>query len=81
MDRKTFHCDLLVVGGGLGGARAALRAAELGASVILVEKATVSRAGPMTYVHSQFAPDHRVEGDELTAWMEEFVVGSNYLAD
>ncbi len=62
--------------------RAALRAAELGgSSVILVEKAVVSRAGPMTYVHSQYAPDHRVQGEEMTEWAREFVVGSNYLAD
>jgi succinate dehydrogenase / fumarate reductase, flavoprotein subunit len=81
MDRLKLECDVLVVGGGFGGAIAALRAATLGAKVILVEKATVSRAGPSTYVHSQFAPDHRVEGEELEAWMEEFVVGANYLAD
>ncbi|ANX03370.1 FAD-binding protein [Immundisolibacter cernigliae] len=81
MDRLELDCEVLVVGGGFGGAIAALRAAELGAKVILVEKASVARAGPSTYVHSQFAPDHRVEGDELTAWMDEFVVGANYLAD
>ena len=80
-DRLELDCDVLVVGGGFGGARAALRAAELGVRVILVEKAVVSRAGPSTYVHSQYAPDRRVEGDELEAWMEEFVVGANYLAD
>lgn len=68
-------------GWGIGGVRAALRAAELGSSVILVEKAVVSRAGPMTYVHSQYAPDHRVQGEEMTEWAREFVVGSNYLAD
>jgi succinate dehydrogenase / fumarate reductase flavoprotein subunit len=73
--------DVLIVGGGLGGARAALRAKELGADVTLVEKAVVSRAGPMTYVHSQFAPHKRLDGDDLLKWMEEFVIGANYLAD
>lgn len=81
MERTEYRCDVLVVGGGIGGARAALRAAELGADVVLVEKAVISRAGPMTYVHSQFAPDKRVAGDELTDWIGEFVVGANYLAD
>ncbi|RMG51808.1 MAG: FAD-binding protein [Acidobacteria bacterium] len=76
-----IRTDILVVGGGLGGVRAALRARELGAEVVLVEKAIVSRAGPMTYVHSQFAPDRLLEGEELLRWMEEFVVGANYLAD
>ncbi|MDX1887445.1 FAD-binding protein [Mycolicibacterium sp. 120270] len=81
LDVSVQECDVLVVGGGIGGVRAALRAAELGSSVILVEKAVVSRAGPMTYVHSQYAPDHRVQGEEMTEWAREFVVGSNYLAD
>ncbi|MBX9639542.1 MAG: FAD-dependent oxidoreductase, partial [Mycobacteriaceae bacterium] len=81
LEVSVEQCDVLVVGGGIGGARAALRAAELGSSVVLVEKAVVSRAGPMTYVHSQYAPDHRVDGEEMVEWMREFVVGSNYLAD
>lgn len=81
MERLEYECDVLVVGGGLGGAHAALRAAALGARVALVEKARVSRAGPMTYVHSQFAPDRRLEGEELQDWAKEFVVGANYLAD
>ncbi len=80
-DPVNVNVDVLVIGGGLGGCRAALRARELGASVALVEKAQVARAGPMTYVHSQFAPDRLLEGDELNTWVEEFVVGSNYLAD
>ncbi len=77
----VVNTDVLIVGGGLGGARAALRARELGADVTLVEKAVVSRAGPMTYVHSQFAPYKLLEGDELLKWIEEFVIGANYLAD
>ncbi|GBC82764.1 Fumarate reductase flavoprotein subunit [bacterium HR10] len=80
-DPTVIRTDVLVVGGGLGGVRAALRAQELGADVTVVEKAVISRAGPMTYVHSQFAPYKLLEGDELRQWMEEFVVGANYLAD
>lgn len=81
MERLNFDCDVLVVGGGIGGARAALRAKELGSKVILVEKAVIARAGPMTYVHSQFAPYKRVEGEEMKDWINEFAVGANYLAD
>jgi succinate dehydrogenase / fumarate reductase flavoprotein subunit len=73
--------DVLVVGGGIGGARAALRARELGAEVVLVEKAFVSRGGAMTYVHSQFAPNKPLTDEELQEWMKEFVIGANYLAD
>ncbi|RLA50230.1 MAG: succinate dehydrogenase/fumarate reductase flavoprotein subunit [Gammaproteobacteria bacterium] len=80
-EQIKMSADLLVVGGGIGGAHAALRAAELGAEVILVEKAVVARAGPMTFVHSQFAPDHPVTEDELLPWIEEFVLGANYMVD
>ena len=76
-----IDADVLVVGGGIGGARAALRARELGASVTLVEKAVIARSGPMTYVHSQFAPNKALEGQELERWIEEFAEGANYLAD
>jgi len=34
----VIACDLLVVGGGIAGCCAALRAAELGADVVLVTK-------------------------------------------
>ena len=37
--------DVVVVGGGLSGTRAALRAAELGGEVCLVEKETIGRKG------------------------------------
>ena len=77
----TVRADVLVIGGGIGGARAALRARELGAEVVLVEKAVMSRAGPMTYVHSQFAPNKVLSDEELLPWIEEFVVAGNYLPD
>lgn len=72
--------DVLVIGGGIGGCRAALRARELGCDVVLTEKAVIGRAGPMTFVHSQFAPWPLTDEEKLV-WMREFVEASNYLAD
>lgn len=80
-EAEEIETDVLVIGCGMGGARAALRAQEMGARVTLVEKAKVARAGPMTYVHTQYAPSHKIEGDELYSWIEELVVGSNYIVD
>lgn len=78
----SLDTDVLVVGCGMGGARAALRAQELGADVTLVEKAAVGRAGPMTYVHSQYAPPRLIEDPgELKEWIDELVVGGNYIVD
>ena len=38
MQKKTIHCDLVVIGAGPGGYSAAFRAADLGKRVVLVEK-------------------------------------------
>lgn len=42
---RNMHTDVLVIGGGLAGCSAAIRARELGSSVILVEKGHVRRSG------------------------------------
>lgn len=42
---KTVEADILVVGGGIAGLMAAIRARELGASVILADKANTLRSG------------------------------------
>lgn len=44
---ETYHCDLLVVGGGMGGVAAALAASTQGATVILTEP-TLWLGGQMT---------------------------------
>ncbi|GBC82837.1 Fumarate reductase flavoprotein subunit [bacterium HR10] len=80
MQPTELKTDVLVIGGGIGGCRAALRALEKGCDVLLAEKAVIGRAGPMTFVHSQFAP-WRLTDDEKLLWMREFVEASNYLAD
>src|SRR5712691_1345271 len=35
---KSIQCDVLVAGGSLGGVAAAMRAAEMGADVVLIEE-------------------------------------------
>ena len=42
---KTVEADVLVVGGGIAGLMAAIRAKELGATVVLAEKANTLRSG------------------------------------
>jgi succinate dehydrogenase/fumarate reductase flavoprotein subunit len=45
--RREYHCDVLVVGGGTAGSMAALSAAQHGADVLLLEKAHVRHSGAL----------------------------------
>lgn len=79
-DYEVLDADVLVVGGGPAGAQAAIRAAQLGASVILVEKAYLSRSGGALYAHSHEAPRVR-SAQEREQWLREYVENSSYLID
>ena len=74
-----IDCDVLVLGGGFGGAWAALRASELGASVVLVEKAHVSRSGASTM--SGGITTAPFGSDDLGIWAEEFISRGGYMCD
>src|ERR1700722_10496403 len=77
-DDATFlDADVLVIGGGLAGCWAALRAAEHGANVILADKGYISRAGcsPMSGgVMTGPTPQ-----DDLDIWADEFVRSGGYM--
>jgi len=49
MVTEKFECDVLVIGGGLAGIWAALRAKDFTDNVILVDKAKVARSGNSTF--------------------------------
>lgn len=74
-----IDCDVLVIGGGFGGAWAALRASELGASVVLVEKAFVSRSGASTM--SGGVTTAPLDSDDLSVWAHEFISRGGYMCD
>lgn len=78
-ETEMREADVLIVGGGFAGVWAALRAAELGASVILVDKAYVSRSGasPM----SGGITTCPLDCDDLDIWAEEFIVRGSYMCD
>jgi len=75
----VVDCDVLIVGGGFGGTWAALRASELGARVVLVEKAFVSRSGAST-MSGGITTCPRL-GDDLGPWVEEFVTRGDYMCN
>jgi succinate dehydrogenase/fumarate reductase flavoprotein subunit len=71
--------DVLVVGGGFAGTWAAIRAAEMGATVTLADKAVVSRSGASTM--SSGVTNGPTRDDDIDAWVEELVRKGNYMVD
>ena len=68
--RRLFEADVLVVGGGLAGCTAAIKARVAGVSVILVDKGYVGKSGQTPFAGSYcvFNPEW---GDDLDAWMQQ----------
>jgi succinate dehydrogenase/fumarate reductase flavoprotein subunit len=66
---KTIETDVLVIGGGIAGCFAAIKAKEKGADVILVDKGYLGRSGqtPFTGTFMVFNADW---GHDFTSWME-----------
>ena len=64
---KDFSTDVLVIGGGMAGLFAAIKARERGAEVILVDKCCAGKSGstPYAFWWSVFNPEW---GHDLAAW-------------
>lgn len=76
---EALEADVLVIGGGFAGCWAALRAADIGASVTLVDKAYVSRSGASTM--SGGITTCPLDGDDIDKWAAEFIVRGSYMCD
>ena len=62
---KSYETDVLVIGGGGAGLRAALAAAEAGSAVMIVNKGPVSRSGiTLTAAGGMQAPFHNEDSAE-----------------
>ncbi|MFC1979923.1 FAD-dependent oxidoreductase [Chloroflexota bacterium] len=72
-------CDVLVIGGGCAGLFSAIKAAQLGKSVILVDKGYVSRSGCSTFAAG--AINVCLPEDDHNAWFEEIIERGEYLND
>lgn len=77
---QVYSTDVLVVGGGLAGAFAAVKAREKGAQVLLVDKAKAGKSGCSAFaagVINMCFP----EEDDLEAWREEMLEQGCFLND
>jgi succinate dehydrogenase/fumarate reductase flavoprotein subunit len=76
---EVLQTEVLVVGGGYGGLWAALRAAECGVSVTLVDKSFAGKSG-----HSYFAGGARMvllPEDDPDEYVRDIVLGNEWLVD
>ncbi len=76
---NRIESDVLVIGGGLAGCWAAIKAREKAPRVALVEKGKVSRSGKSSFSGAGILCP--MPGDDLDAWRREIVVKGEYLAD
>ncbi|MDP2936805.1 MAG: FAD-binding protein [Dehalococcoidia bacterium] len=65
MVQRSVGCDVLVIGGGIAGCMAAIRAAEMGARTVLASKGPVGRSGSSvvaagTYLY--YSPEEDLQG-------------------
>lgn len=72
------EADVLIVGGGLAGLWAAIRARDISEKVILVDKGKVARSGTSVFCHTTAAP---IAPGQYEAWFKEQVERATYLAD
>jgi succinate dehydrogenase/fumarate reductase flavoprotein subunit len=77
---NLIETDVLVIGGGMAGCFAAIKAREKGASVTLVDKGYVGKSGqtPFAGTFAVFNPDW---GHDLDAWMRQVNSVGEYVND
>jgi len=75
---NRLEADVLVIGGGIAGCFAAIKAREQGAEVILVDKGFVGKSGQTPYARGfmAFNPDW---GHKLDVWMDYINKTSEYV--
>ena len=80
---KTYETDVLVIGGGLAGLRAALSARKAGAKVLIVGKRQVGRSGSSVNTTGGYAAvmsDLNPEDDERLHFVDT-IIGGGYVND
>ncbi len=76
---QRLKCDVLVIGGGLAGAWAALRARQGAEKVVLAELRKTGRCGMSAFSGANIlAP---LGGDDLSRWRKEVVERGEYMPD
>lgn len=76
---NEIKTDVLVIGGGMAGIFAAIKAREEGADVTLVDKNYVSRSGSTAFAEGDYSVFNPEWGHDLNAWMAQINMVGEYL--
>ena len=76
---NKLETDVLVIGGGMAGLFAAIKAREEGVEVILIDKNYVSRSGSTAYAEGDYSVFNPEWGHDLNAWMAQVTRVGEYL--
>ena len=80
MKERSISTDVLVIGGGMAGCFAAIKAREQGREVVLVDKGFVSKSGETPYAGDTVV-FNEAWGHDLDAWLTQVSVVGEYLND
>jgi len=76
---NVIETDVLVIGGGMAGCFAAVKAREQGVNVTLVDKAYVGKSGATHFSAGDFTFLNPERGHQLDAWIEQINISTEYL--
>lgn len=78
---NRLETDVLVVGGGIAGLFAAIKAREDGVEVTLTDKNYVGRSGSTAFAEGDYSVFNPEWGHDLNAWMAQVNMAGEYLND
>jgi succinate dehydrogenase/fumarate reductase flavoprotein subunit len=78
---RTIDTDVLVIGGGMAGCFAAIKARQKNLAVTLVDKAVVGRSGATHFSEGDFTFFNPERGHDMNAWINQINRASEYLND
>jgi len=81
VEEKHLKTDILVIGGGMAGIFAAIKAREQGADVILVDKGVVGKTSGAHFAEGDLTYFRPERGHNLVQWLDEISLRCEYLND
>ena len=81
LSEHLVETDVLVIGGGMSGIFASIKAKEEGANVTLVDKGYVGNTGSVLYTQGYFSVFNPNWGHKLDEWMEDIARIGEYMND